>query len=206
MYVNPSTSFEAVAKFPTGLTGSIGVRIIDNVGATTVARTTAGISEYPAGSGVYQITLTAPDTRGQYTIVWDDGTHYAVDDLVVTSSITGTVSGDTYATTDELFRILKIRNPTADQTAAGDRVMIAAAGEINAEIDLAEGVDLTDAQLALAAQVNLDRAADLWRHTETIPGVTGLLGDSEITGLPGRYSWTRYAERLAPLKDQWGLA
>jgi hypothetical protein len=206
MIASPSDTFEAVAQFDTGLTGTLGVRITDNAGATVTARATTGIAEYPAGSGIYEVTLTAPDTRGQYTLVWDDGINYAVDELVVTSSATGTVAGDTYATTDELFRILKIRTPTAEQQDAGDRVMLAAAGEINAEIDLAETTDLADWQLSLAAQVNLDRAADLWRHTESIPGITGLLGDEATPSLPGRYSWERYAQRLAPLKDQWGIA
>lgn len=202
----PAEAFEAVAQFDTGLTGTLAVRIIDNAGATTTARTTTGITEYPAGSGVYEVTLTAPADRGQYSLVWDDGTNYAVDELVVTSSATGSLAGDTYATTDELFRILKIRTPTTEQQDAADRVMLAAAGEINAEIDLSATTDLADWQLSLAAQVNLDRAADLWRHTESIPGVTGLLGDEATPSLPGRYSWNRYAERLAPLKDQFGIA
>jgi hypothetical protein len=202
----PSESFEATAQFDTGLTGTLGVRITDNEGATVLARTTAGIVEYPAGSGIYQVTLTAPSTRGQYSLVWDDGTNYALDELVITSSITGTVAGDTYATTDELFRILKIRTPTTEQQDAGDRVMLAAAEEIDSEIDLASTTDLSDRQLAIAAQVNLDRAADLWRHTESIPGVTGLLGDDGVVPVPGRYSWERYAQRLAPLKDQFGIA
>lgn len=111
-----------------------------------------------------------------------------------------------YATVAELARILKIRTPTAQQTAAMERVLIAAAGEIDSEINLSTGVELASWQLALAAQVNLDRAADLWRHTESIPGVTGLLGDDGQTPVPGRYSWERYAARLAPLKDQWGIA
>lgn len=111
-----------------------------------------------------------------------------------------------YASLDELFRILKIRNPSDEQRAAGARVLTAAAGEINAEIDLATDVELEDWQRRLAAQVNLDRAADLWRHTESIPGVTGLLGDEAMQFPPGRYSWERYAQRLAPLKNQWGIA
>jgi hypothetical protein len=146
----PSETFEAVAQFTTGLTGTLGVRITDNVGATTTARVTAGIAEYPAGSGIYEVTLTAPDDRGQYSLVWDDGTNYAIDDLVVTSSVTGAVAGDTYATVDELFRILKIRTPTSEQTDAGERVLLAAAQEIDDEIDLADDVDLTDRQLAIA--------------------------------------------------------
>lgn len=91
----PSASFEAVAAgFATGLTGTIGVRLIDNAGATTTARSTASITEYPAGSGIYAKTMTAPATAGQYTIVWDNGAttpgNVATEDLIVTSSTTYT--------------------------------------------------------------------------------------------------------------------
>ncbi len=114
------------------------------------------------------------------------------------------VSTAPYATRDELARILKIRTPTSEQDVALDRVLVAAACEIRAEIDM-EADDLTDAELAICAQVNLDRAADLWRHTESIPGVLGGL-DDVVTATPGRYSWERYAQRLAPVKRRWGLA
>lgn len=88
----PGASFEAVVQgFPTGLAGTAGVRVIDNAGATTIARTTAGIAEYPAGSGVYAVTLTAPAAAGQYSVVWDQGgalspSKVAVEDLVVSWS------------------------------------------------------------------------------------------------------------------------
>lgn len=110
-----------------------------------------------------------------------------------------------YSTPTELARILKIRNPSGDQLAALERVLLAAAQEIDDEIDLADGGTLTDAQLAQVEQVNLDRAADLWTHTEAQTGVTGLLSD-DVVASPGRYSWTRYAQRLANIKDQFGLA
>lgn len=108
-----------------------------------------------------------------------------------------------YADVAELARILKIRDPSGDQLTALQRVLDTAAGEITSEIG---STTLSGWQQQLAAQVNLDRAADLWRHTETIPGVTGLLGDETAAVLPGRYSWNRYAERLAPIKQSWGLA
>lgn len=109
----------------------------------------------------------------------------------------------------ELFRVLKIRSATTEQEAAADRVLEAAYLEILSEINFADDetvADLTAEEIALCEGVNLDRAADLWRHTESIPGVTGLLGDEGAMVAPARYSWERYAQRLAPIKRQWGLA
>lgn len=89
MNVAASASYEAVADLAaTALTGIAGIRVIDNVGATTTARTTAGITEYPASSGIYAKLMTAPATPGAYTIVWDIGTdapgNMAIEELVVT--------------------------------------------------------------------------------------------------------------------------
>ncbi len=109
----PSTSFETVADgFSTGLTGTIGVRVIDNDGATTIARVTAGIVEYPASTGIYQKTLTAPATSGQYTLVWDDGTNYATDDLVITPGAAVGSTGSIYATREELKQALSASGTT----------------------------------------------------------------------------------------------
>lgn len=211
MNVAPGASFEWVFDLgETGLTPS--VQIDDGTGTLVYGPSTTSIIEIDV-TGTYVATLTAPDSAGEYVLqASTDGTYaadtIAADQLVVTANAPfDPPTGDTYADADELARILKIRNPTADQTAALNRVLLAATGEIDAEIDLAAGDDLSGWQLALAAQVCLDRAADLWRHTESIPGVTGLLGDDAGTLItPGRYSWERYAQRLAPLKGQWGLA
>lgn len=86
-----SQPFEATAEgFATGLVGTIGVRIIDNAGATVTARATGGIIEYPAGSGFYQATLTAPASTGVYSVFWDDGVvgpgHDAAEDLLVNTT------------------------------------------------------------------------------------------------------------------------
>lgn len=111
-----------------------------------------------------------------------------------------------YTTLEELQRILKIRTPSTEQTAAMTRVLTIAAQEIDDEVDLAAGVTLTAAQTTILEGVNLDRAADLWNHTESQTGLTGLLGDEGGIPMPGRYSWNRYALRLATVKNQWGLA
>ena len=90
IYSKPSVSFEASASgFATGLTGTLGVRVTDGQTTVVVARTTAGITEFPAGSGIYGVTITAPVETGQYQVVWDDGTNFALEELTVT--FTGSV-------------------------------------------------------------------------------------------------------------------
>lgn len=108
-----------------------------------------------------------------------------------------------YTTTEELGRILKISAPTAEQTAAMVRVLTMAGVEIDAEIDLAvDATALTVAQLELAAEVNLERAVELWRAAPF--GIVGI--DSDLATHTARNTWERYAHMLAPLKNQFGLA
>ena len=106
-----------------GSTGAtLGVRVVDNAGNTTVARVT-GFTEYPASSGVYyKGGLTAPGTAGQYTLIFDDdgGTaaigHIATEDLIVTSTSTTSVggSGNLYVTRSEVKTALSISSTTYD--------------------------------------------------------------------------------------------
>lgn len=88
----PGAQFVADASLAaTGLVGTIGVRIHDPVGNTdVVARTTAGITEQPALSGIYFVTLTAPLVEGTYSVIWDTGgvaPLYAEDALDVTYTL-----------------------------------------------------------------------------------------------------------------------
>ena len=111
-----------------------------------------------------------------------------------------------YTDTTELARILKIRTPSAEQTVAMQRVIDVAEGEIDAEIDLADDADpLAGWQLALAAEVNLERAVEHWRQQEAPFGLIGL-GPELPAERTARDSWDRHAHKLAPLKAQWGLA
>jgi glutamate/tyrosine decarboxylase-like PLP-dependent enzyme len=110
-----------------------------------------------------------------------------------------------YADSDELARILKIRNPSSDQTNAMERVLDAATAEIDAEIDLDADTALDSAQTAIAEQVCLQRAAELWHLTEVPLGIAGIGSDMGATHL-ARDSWAKYVPMLAPLKDQWGFA
>lgn len=195
----------------TGVAASLGVRVLDNEGATTIARTT-GFAEFPAGTGLYYLDdFTFPEDRGSYTLVYDDDAgvaavgHTATEELEITSSLGEPFTGDTYADATELARILKIRTPSTEQTAAMERVLIAATYEINQEINREDTDVLAGAEISLAEQVCLQRAEELWHLQEVPLGVAGLGAEFGSTHL-ARNSWDKYAYTLAPLKTQWGLA
>jgi hypothetical protein len=105
--------FETTAEnFPTGLAGTIGVRITDPGTATTiVARSTTGITEYPAGSGLYAAVRSFPTgtPSGVYRADWDTGggsPHFASEEIVYTAAFdTGSTPIDaplTYASVADL--------------------------------------------------------------------------------------------------------
>jgi hypothetical protein len=90
-------TFEAtVDNAPTGLVGTLTVRIEDGQNNIITAATTSGIVE--SGTGVYTATLTTPD-YGQYVVIWNDGTGTeAAEDLFVNSY----ALADSYFTVDDL--------------------------------------------------------------------------------------------------------
>lgn len=110
-----------------------------------------------------------------------------------------------YTTTEELARLLKVDATTfADQLT---EVLEAAAGEIDSELGLFEvdAVALSeDWQLALAAQVNLERGEEHWKQRQQSFGIIGL--DAEGPIRLARDTWDRHAHKLAPLKSSWGFA
>lgn len=111
----------------------------------------------------------------------------------------------TYATADELARVLEIRSPTAEQQAALERVLVAAQVEIDREIDMGpDSTPLTADELELVAQVNLQRGAELWGLQEVPLGVSGLGGDLGTSNL-ARNSWGKYQYNLSALKRRWGV-
>lgn len=104
-----------------------------------------------------------------------------------------------YASVDELFRVLKVRNPTQAQFTAGQRVLDAAALEIDSELGLQ--APYADPP-ALVVEVNLERAVEHWQQEEVPYGIWENPTGSIIVG---RNTWERHALKLAPLKQTWGL-
>lgn len=137
-----------------------------------------------------------------YRIVFLDATG---DDTLPTEPIQNVPGATPYATITELRRILKLRTPTGEDTAAMHRVLLAAAGEIDAEIGRAITDDpLAGWQFALAAEVNLERAVEHWHQRQVSFGIVGL--DTEMPIRLSRDTWERHAHKLAPLKSSWGMA
>lgn len=158
----------------------------------------------PATPIVRNITTSlASDTPALwYRLIW-------VDAALSTSSPTTPIQNGTatpYATTTDFFRVIKKNNPSTEQIAAAQGDLVTASIEINAELDWTDDHAAMSAdQLSLVKGVCLDRAADLWRHRESAPGILGVV-DEGVPTSPGRYSFARYISRLSVLKDQWGIA
>ena len=185
-YVKPGESFEAqLDNAPTGLTGTIGVQVIDTPGTTVlVPRTTAGIAEVPAGSGLYAAPLTAPTTQGTYSVVWDTGgasPQYAREELRVVSNPPTIPAPGGYCSPDDVRNALA---PDGDPdgtlgTAASlsddqlDGSIADGAAEINARLASRYSVPFAGAVPVTVAKVNADIAAYLATLThsrhETLP-------------------------------------
>ena len=79
--------FDATIQYAPGLT-TVGVQIIDY--PDVIVPRTGVVSEI--APGIYQASLTAPTTAGDYTILWDDGdgdsgANWKWEDLRVTASL-----------------------------------------------------------------------------------------------------------------------
>lgn len=104
------------------------------------------------------------------------------------------------------MRVLSIRAPTAEQLIAGEAVLNVASLEVDSEIDFTEDAPaLSGPALDLANEVTLERAVEHWQQRESPFGLMPFGPEGFAERIP-RDSWRRHAEKLAPLKQQWGLA
>jgi hypothetical protein len=137
-----------------------------------------------------------------YRVVFVDADGDTLQPTTPVQNLSAPAETTPYATTAEFFRRVNVRAPTADQTTAAEHVLLAAAGEIDSELDRA-GAALAGWELSLAKEVNLERAQEHWQSTPF--GLVGLGGELG-SAFTSRDSWERYALKLAPLKIQFGLA
>ena len=147
-------------------------------------------------------TELAGDGELWYRIVFVDANG---DESAPTDPVQNVTSTEVFASVNELLAILNVRNPSTAQQEKAQRVLMAAAGEIRDELDLAADQELDAFDAALCAQVNLARGAELWKEEETQFGILGI--GSEIgTTYIARDTWDKHAIKLSRLKGQWGFA
>jgi hypothetical protein len=108
-----------------------------------------------------------------------------------------------YAEVAELARILQIGTPSAAQSEALQRVLDAAATEIDSYLGRAE--PMPDPPPALVVEVNLERGAEHWKQEQSPFGFV-ILGGESPPGMASRDSFKRHAATLLPLKESWGVA
>ena len=111
----------------------------------------------------------------------------------------------TYVDRAELQRILGKQTATADELNAMDRVLDAAASEIDWDLGYTAEAPAPVPPPALVAQVNLERAAELWRFSFSTSGVLPQGPDIGPVIAP-RDTWNRHHLRLNPLRAHVGIA
>lgn len=120
----PSVSFETSASgFASGLVGTIGVRVMDGTGGTTITRRTTNVVESPANSGIYTAVLTAPALEGQYLIVWDTGgatPEFASEELLVTYSVPDPAPSFLECPVEDVASLLRARTKDDSGNEVGD--------------------------------------------------------------------------------------
>jgi hypothetical protein len=128
IHANPGDTITPTAiGFATGLTGTLGLTILDSAGAIVTARSTASIVETPTGDHgdpLYTATRSAPDDAGDYQLYWDDGAgNEAYEDLTV--DFDEPPSGSAFATAVDLEARLGITFTAAEETRAAALLQIA---------------------------------------------------------------------------------
>lgn len=147
VYAQPGSAFLAsVSRATAGQVGTIGVRI-SNLATQTdfLARTVAGITEYPASSGIYARTFTAPTITGTYSIIWDLAGVDVDEDLVITfTAASPGGSGPVYLTLAQMKATM-----TMTGTTFADADITLAIGAASRAVDA-----LTDRRFWLDADAN----------------------------------------------------
>ena len=114
-----------------------------------------------------------------------------------------------YAGTAELVSLLRLQGLaggiTGEHGTAMQRVLDAATYEINSECNGSGTAFFGTPYPDLVIEVCLERAIEHWQQSKSPFGILGLGGDA-IPVTTARDSWGRHKHKLAPLKDDWGIA
>ena len=112
-----------------------------------------------------------------------------------------TPTAEPYVSVAELQRIVfTTSTPTSAQTDAMDRVLRAAAAEINWDL----GYPASVTPHPILADVNLDRAVELWKANSSPHGIMPQ-GPEQAPVVAPRDTWYRHHLRLNPLRTSWGI-
>lgn len=120
--------------------------------------------------------------------------------LLPTYPIQNSAARPTYATVEELAGLLGV-NAVVNFPSLR-RVLQAAAHEIDTEVGLTTPYGSPP---PLAVEVNLERAVEHWRQMKAPFGIIGL-GPELGSSFTAQNSWERHAQKLASLKEVWGIA
>ncbi len=110
-----------------------------------------------------------------------------------------------YADAEQLGALLKVSATSREVDL--NRALDAAALEIDSELGRSVPFDTSSdpQELALLAEVNLERAVEHWSQSMSPFGVIGL-GSETGPVVTARDSWERHARKLSPLKESFGIA
>jgi len=141
-----------------------------------------------------------------YRVVFVDGTGDTSQPTTPVQNLPGSdVAPHAYATVNQLAALLNLAVPTVAQTEGMQRVLNAAAAEIDWELAFTVAAPAPVPPPPLVVQVNLARAVELWKEAWTGFGIVPL-GPDVVPVVTARDSWHRHARTLAPLKTQWGIS
>ena len=110
-----------------------------------------------------------------------------------------------YVEIAELQRVLAKPAPTAAETDAMNRVLEAAAQEIDWDLAYTTDNPAPTPVPAIIVDVNLNRAEELWRFNYSTSGVLPV-GPEATPIVAPRDTWYRHHLRLNPLRASYGVA
>lgn len=114
-----STRPVSILNLPTGLVGTLGVRVENEANEVITPRTTAGIVEFATGN--YRIDITFPDERGYVYVIADVSGVEASEAFFVTRNLPESPTGDVAwaPTVDEVAAYVRARTKVSGNIEVG---------------------------------------------------------------------------------------